>query len=182
MFLETERLIIREHETSDAENLYQMMSSPIVMQYLDLPHSSITQSLDYITWFKNESTSHNRRHWNLAIIKKESGAYVGKVHLSVETDYIVDGRADISYALRTEYWGKGFASESATRMIDYAFDILRLHKITAGCLKINVASEHVMAKCGMVKEAEYREHALIDDTWVNRIEYGMLARDRQQYS
>ena len=41
-------------------------------------------------------------------------------------------------------------------------------------LEINTSSEKVMLACGMVKEAEFREHTRFKGVWVNRLEYGIL--------
>ena len=53
---------------------------------------------------------------------------------------------DIGWRLSKQYWGKGYATEGAKRCLDYAFNDLKIPKISATCPVINKNSEHVIKK------------------------------------
>ncbi|WP_349824365.1 GNAT family N-acetyltransferase [Brenneria sp. g21c3] len=48
-----------------------------------------------------------------------------------------------------ENWGKGYCTEAVRAMIHYGFRQLGLCRINARCDDENIASKHVMLRCGM---------------------------------
>ncbi len=64
---------------------------------------------------------------------------------------------DVGYRFLPEYWGKGFATESARASIQFGFDTLKLKRIIGVAMKDNLASINVLLKCGLsyYKTAEY---------------------------
>ena len=92
----------------------------------------------------------------------------------------------MAYFIHKKFWGNGYTAEAAKRVIDFAFENVGLHKIITGCLKENAASEKIMKKCGMIKEAEKIQHIWHEDKWKDRVEYRLLREEwklitRQRY-
>ncbi len=65
---------------------------------------------------------------------------------------------EIVYRLRKKYWGNGYASEAAKKVIEFGFIHWGLHRIEAMCDARNAASIKVLEKIGMKKEGCLREH------------------------
>jgi len=61
---------------------------------------------------------------------------------------------EIGYRLARAYWGRGYATEAARAVRDYAFDTLRLQRLIAMIDPQNGASIRVAEKLGMVYEKE----------------------------
>ena len=55
---------------------------------------------------------------------------------------------EIGFHLRPQFWGKGYAMEAATAVIDYAFSILKAEALFAGHNPNNIASSKVLLKLG----------------------------------
>jgi RimJ/RimL family protein N-acetyltransferase len=55
---------------------------------------------------------------------------------------------EIGYWLGTAHWGKGFATEAARALVDYAFSDLGCDALVAGARVSNGASRRVLEKCG----------------------------------
>jgi len=102
---------------------------------------------------------------------------MGVVDLECEFLPTKEARAGIDWYLLPEYWKHGYASEAAQALINYGFNTLELNKITSGCLAENTASEHVMKRIGMTKEARFRKHANFKGKWIDRVEYAILRDD-----
>ena len=62
------------------------------------------------------------------------------------------------YEINPNFWGKGYATEVVQRVIQYAFDELKLDKIIAETQKKNQASIRVLEKLGMTFEREVKRH------------------------
>lgn len=58
------------------------------------------------------------------------------------------GKYEIGFHLRPQFWGKGYATEAATAVIDYAFSVLKAEALFAGHNPNNVASSKVLLKLG----------------------------------
>jgi RimJ/RimL family protein N-acetyltransferase len=83
----------------------------------------------------------------------------------------------LGYCYDRAAWGSGYAAEAAAAMLDFAFDVLLLHRVWAGCDPENVGSARVLEKLGMRLEGRLRENERVRgayrDTWV----YGLLASE-----
>ena len=57
--------------------------------------------------------------------------------------------AEIGYRLRREAWGQGLASEGASALISWGFEVAGYDKIVANTMAVNQGSRRVMEKIGM---------------------------------
>ena len=73
--------------------------------------------------------------------------------------------------------GKGYATESATAMLRFGFERLRLHRVSAGCDVLNVSSCRVLEKLGMVREGHLRDGRYHQGRWRDTFVYGILAEE-----
>lgn len=92
------------------------------------------------------------------------------------------GLAEIGYFISPEHWGKGYASEICQMLFGICFQQYHAHKVYAACNAENKASEKVMIKAGMQKEAELRQHRLKNGNWHNELRYSILESEfKSQY-
>lgn len=148
---ETERLILREFDpVLDAEAYYHLNSQEEVIKYTgnDLM-KSVDEARDFLENYDHYE-KHNFGRW--AVIRKEDNVFVGWCGLKIEGDHI-----DLGYRFSPQYWGKGYATESARASLNYGFNTLKLKHIIACAMPENKSSFNVMEKLGMVftHEAEF---------------------------
>jgi RimJ/RimL family protein N-acetyltransferase len=69
---------------------------------------------------------------------------------------VVEGRdqIELAYAIRSDRWGKGFATEISIAALNLGFDVMRLDRIVAFTLPHNLASRAVMEKCGFTYQRD----------------------------
>lgn len=173
--LETERLIIRDNINDDLNEIYKLMSDKEVYKYdKDFFAGSLEDAKNKLMISIEEARKKKRKKFWFAIIEKESKKYVGQVGVTVISNQINNGLGQLAYFIKKKYWGRGYTTEAVRKVIDYAFKVIKLHKIITGCLTENIASEKVMKKCNMIKEAELIEHVWHDNKWKDRVEYRLL--------
>lgn len=86
--------------------------------------------------------------------------------------------AEISYIIgRREYWGKGTATSSVTRVVQFGKNKLKLEKFTAGYYENNIASAKVLAKCGFKPEGGKRSEVIFEGRRINLILVGLVASE-----
>ena len=72
---------------------------------------------------------------------------------------------------------QGLATAIAARMMDMAFNRLRLHRVTTFYRQDNAATQHVLAKIGFVDEGRQREGWFVDGQRLDVIQAGILASE-----
>lgn len=145
IILETDRLILREINLEDTQDMLRLHSIPEVQKYTGDPLVESEEKMAAIieTRIKNyEKYGYGR--W--ATILKNTNQFIGWSGLAYleEIDEI-----DVGYRFLPEYWGKGLATEATIAILNYAYEDLKLKKIIALAMKENIASIRVMEKSGM---------------------------------
>lgn len=145
MILETERLLLRSWEDSDAEDLFSFASDPAVGNAAGWkPHKSVQESLEIIRTVLGEPETY-------AVVLKENGRAIGSVGLMIggkSSLGIPEDEAELGYWIGVPYWGKGLIPEAAKELIRYGFGKLELKRIWCGYFDGNEKSKRVGEKCG----------------------------------
>lgn len=92
-----------------------------------------------------------------AIYIKETDEFAGAIGLHLDNQH---NKAELGYWLAEPFWNNGYITEAAMEILDFGFNTLKLNKIYATHFISNTASERVMQKIGMVKEADLKNHFL----------------------
>jgi RimJ/RimL family protein N-acetyltransferase len=168
----TERLIMRPLEMDDVLSLFKLDSDPHVMKYLgNQPLTDISQVHIYLQNIQNQYVKNGIGRW--ALIEKESGELMGwsGIKLIPEETNGYKNFYDLGYRLRPEYWGKGYATESAKAWIDIAYTTLNIDTLYATAHVENQASQHVLQKVGFTIMNTYDfllQDVLIPCYWMER--------------
>jgi len=150
IFAETARLILRELTPADAEGMFEMDSDAEVHLFLgNKPVQSIEQSKADIEFIRKQYTENGIGRW--AVIEKATGNFIGwaGLKLMTETHNNHSNYYDLGYRFSKQYWGKGYATESAIAARDYGFKVLKLDEIIGIADIGNLASIHVLEKAGL---------------------------------
>lgn len=71
----------------------------------------------------------------------------------------------LGYSVDAAYEGRGFATESARAVVDFAFTTLRLHRVETSYQPVNERSGRVLRKLGFVIEGYARDYLFLDNAW-----------------
>jgi RimJ/RimL family protein N-acetyltransferase len=150
MNIETDRLIIKSNQEVDLEPLAVLWADPEVTHYMGGPRNYD----EILKILKEDAEVSPQPVFDLwPVIEKETGKIIGTGGI-LEKD--IDGRNqyEVIYVLARSAWGKGFATELASSLKDYAFNQLGLKRITALIDPDNVKSEMVATKIGLGYEKD----------------------------
>ena len=149
-YIETKRLIMRDMLPTDDEGMFLLDSDPEVHRYLgNKPFQSIEQSRKIIDYVRTQYTTNGIGRW--AVIEKETNCFIGWAGLKLVTEPI-NGYInfyDIGYRLIKQFWGKGYATETAIASVEYARNTLQLKELIGMANINNVASRKILEKIGM---------------------------------
>ncbi|MFV0401724.1 MAG: GNAT family N-acetyltransferase [Oscillospiraceae bacterium] len=170
--LETPRLTLRAFRNSDLDDLYEYARDPAVGPPAGWsPHSSRESSRRVLKTFIQRKET-----W--AIVEDISGRVIGSIGLHNDYRRTNDRARNLGYALGRPWWGKGYATEAARRVLEYAFEELRLEMVTVNHYPFNVASKRVILKCGFHYDGTLRNAGkLVDGAPYDDVCYSMLRHE-----
>ncbi len=175
MTLRTARLLLRELTPNDVHALNDIDRDPRVTRYMSYETQSLDQSREYLDGCIRDQTEDPRRKFDLAIVPHGSPALVGRCGFHISRPE--HREAMIWYVLHPENWGRGFAHESVSALIDFAFESLGLHRVWADCDPRNSASCRLAERLGMTLEGRLRENYWLKNEWCDSAVYGLLDRE-----
>ncbi|MBE0672595.1 MAG: GNAT family N-acetyltransferase [Anaerolineales bacterium] len=142
--LETKRLVLRPMLESDFDSLHRIFIDTKVMESFDHPPLTHEQMK---RWLKRNLDHQNEFGYGLfSVILKQTGELIGDCGLEMMEDL---GAAELGYDFRSDFWNQGYATEAATAVRDYAFDVLSLPQLISLIRVGNIASKRVAEKVGM---------------------------------
>lgn len=108
-----------------------------------LPKTRAESQADLLDAIAQQTASPRIRYF-FAVVRAHDAAVVGDVGFTITAP----STGDCGWFIRKPYWAQGYATEAAQILLTYAFQTLKLDRLTASCLLANPASERVMMKCG----------------------------------
>jgi [ribosomal protein S5]-alanine N-acetyltransferase len=149
--LETDRLILRPVQLSDAESIFSYAKNPNVCKYtLWEVHQSVEDSLNYIKdYIFHHYSKGVPEPWGITL-KSDPSKMIGTVGCFWTSKQAK--AMELAYAIGEEHWGRGFVPEASKAVMDYCFREFDLKRLQARCKSENSASARVMEKIGMTYE------------------------------
>ncbi len=177
MRLETPRLVLREYTEDDSTAVLAYQSDPRYLRYYPWEERTLDDAQRFVRTFIDWQSESPRRRFQLAVLLRESGTLIGSCGVRRKPDD--DTEADIGFELSPEHWGRGYATEAATAMAEFAFRGLGVRHLSSWCIAENVASARVLEKLGMSLEGRLSaaEHFKGRD-W-DTLLYGMTRERRE---
>jgi RimJ/RimL family protein N-acetyltransferase len=155
--LETSRLTLRLMQPSDLDDLLEIFGDPKVMASF----GGATFSREQMQRWMQRNLEHQSLHGYglFSVILKSEGVLIGDCGLEHMT---IDGEkaVELGYDFRSVYWNQGYATEAATAVRDYAFEVLHLPCLVSLIRVGNAASKRVSEKIGMHYVAEIRRNGI----------------------
>jgi RimJ/RimL family protein N-acetyltransferase len=144
--IETERLRLREFNSTDGELIFELLNSPGWLKYIG--SRSISTADDAVNYIESKlQKGYRESGFGFYLVElKATGEKTGMCGL-VKREGLDD--IDIGFALLPQYENKGYAVESSLAVIQYARSVLNIHKLAAITLPSNLSSIKLLEKLGM---------------------------------
>jgi len=148
MYINTERLLIRNFQPEDWKSVLEYTSDSNNMEYIPEGVLSEQGAQDFI----RDNIGENAEKFPV-ILKKEN-VLIGHM---VFHKWFGEGTYEIGWVFNPKYHNNGFATEAAQSILKYSFEKMNIHRIIATCQPQNIASYRVMEKVGMRREAHFQK-------------------------
>ncbi|MCB8927860.1 MAG: GNAT family N-acetyltransferase [Ardenticatenaceae bacterium] len=170
------RLLLRRYRPEDSAAYFQMLQAnqEHLREFLPSLWQEVQNEADVATVLRQLAAEWDARNlFIFGVWEKESGSYVGELYLA-NPDWQVPC-VELGYFLVKDKTGRGYATEAARAMIQFAFEQLKVNRIDLQCAADNLASQRVAERCGFTLEGRQRQRQRKKDgKLVDRLWYGLL--------
>ena len=172
--LETPRLLLRPFADADLEAFLAYRSDPEVARYQswETPYPRAVAE-EFVRRMKNMTVLLPGKWLQLVVERLGQPGVVGDVTLHLLDRH----QAEIGFTLARAFQGNGYASEAVVRLLDYVFDEMQLHRVSATCDAANLASVRLLERVGMRREGHFLDHSWFKGAWCSEYLYAILRRE-----
>lgn len=170
--MESERLVLRRLADEDIVPFMAYLNDPVVARYQSWESYTEEEAREVIERQKGLEPGTPGQWFTFAAELKETGVLVGHVALSVKADE--PRQAEIGFTFAREHQGRGLAREAAEVVLDYAFEVLGLHRVVAVADCENERSVALLGRLGMRREGHFVENIWFKGAWGSEYLYAML--------
>jgi RimJ/RimL family protein N-acetyltransferase len=148
--LRTDRLRLRGWRDADREPFADLNADPEVMEHFPAPLSR-EQSDAFLAQIVAAWADRGYGLW--AVEQRSDRRFLGFVGLAMWAfDAPFMPAVEVGWRLARDAWGRGYATEAATAVLDWAFDVLGLDEIVSFTAPVNARSTAVMERLGMARD------------------------------
>jgi len=172
VFLQGEMIDLLVKNKEHVDTYLKWINDPTIAKFISV---YIPQTLEVIKkeWFPEYLDEKNI--W-LEIWHKKDQKTIGMVGLfKIIAPY---RRGEIGIFIgEIDYWGKGIGTIAVEMMIDYAFNVLNLHKIVLEVNVTNIRSITMFKKLGFIEEGHLKDMEFIDGEWTDNKIFGLINKN-----
>ncbi len=174
MAIETERLVLRRFRAEDAAALAAYRNDPEVARYQSwsVPYSLDKARYSVQTMIAADPSMPGWFQW--AVEHAGERVLIGDVGVNLADNL---RQAEVGYTLAPERQGQGYATEAVRAVLDHAFTVLGLHRVSAECDARNDRSARLLERLGFTREGLRRQHTWIKREWTDDLLWGVLAEE-----
>ena len=146
MELFTNDLLLKTATADDAEEVARMWE----FEKGSISTEAALEAIDYMQNNHRKNREGYIYHLCFAVFERNGNKIIGWCGLDGMPAEDGRERMEIFYMIDKDYRGRGYATQCAGKLLEYAFETAKISKVFGGCFKDNISSFKVMAKSEMI--------------------------------
>lgn len=174
--MQTKRLLLRPFEEGDLRALHEMQSDEAVVRYLYHDARSLDEVRVVLARkLAGVTVAGEGDGLSAAVVLRDTGDLVADVSLW----WVSEGhqQAEVGFVVHPTHQRRGYATEAARPMLDFAFATMGVHRVVGRTEARNTGSARVLEKLGMRREAHLVENEWVKGEWQSELVYAVLASE-----
>jgi [ribosomal protein S5]-alanine N-acetyltransferase len=166
----TDRLVLRPFTLTDAPQVKTLAGDREIYEttlFVPYPYEDGMAE----SWISTHQAGFYEGRGVVFAICLASGALIGAISLNKAGLF---NAAELGYWIGVAHWNRGYCTEAAKAVVEYGFNILRYHKISARHFVDNPSSGRVMEKVGMKREGLLQDDVMKDGRYITVELYGIV--------
>jgi ribosomal-protein-alanine N-acetyltransferase len=169
-------ITLRELRMSDAPTLLSMLATEEVARFISPPPTTVEGFERFIAWTHREREA--GRYICFGIVPEGMDAAVGLFQVrQCDPDF---SSAEWGFALGSAFWGNGLFVDGANLVLDFAFDVVGVHRLEARAAVRNGRGNGALRKIGALQEGILRRSFLRNGEYLDQVLWAILDSDRQR--
>jgi RimJ/RimL family protein N-acetyltransferase len=173
IWLETERLILRQYEENDLPEYFKLFSDKRNMYFLnDITVDTLEEARESLKAAIEINEKEKARRFCIAL--KNVNKLIGGIGYEIAANTPFGKIADpMGWFIMPEFQNRGYVTEAAKKVLEFAFLQDNCVRIVTGCYAANIPTQKIMAKAGFRKEGERIKSQFHDGEMKDRLEYAI---------
>jgi RimJ/RimL family protein N-acetyltransferase len=167
------RVILREPRAGDASALFSLLATEEVSRFISPPPATVEGFERYVGWTQRQRVA--GQYVCFAIVPAGADAPIGLIHIRALSPAFLT--ADWGFAIGSEFWGTGAFTEAAELVLEFAFDVLGIHRLEARAALCNGRGNGAMKKLGAEREGVLRHSFVRDGEFLDQVLWSILQDD-----
>jgi RimJ/RimL family protein N-acetyltransferase len=169
-------ITLRELRASDAPSLLAMLTTEEVARFISPPPTTVEGFERFIAWTQRERQNGNYICFGVVPQGMETAVGIFQVR-QTEPGFAT---AEWGFAIGSAYWGSGMFMAGAQLVIDFAFDVVGVHRLEARAAVKNGRGNGALRKVGATQEGILRRSFLRNGEYLDQILWSILDVDRSR--
>jgi RimJ/RimL family protein N-acetyltransferase len=166
-------ITLRELRMSDAPALLALLTTEEVTRFISPPPTTLEGFEKFISWTVGEREA--GRYVCFAVVPEGYETAVGLFQVrQLESSFAT---AEWGFALGSGFWGSGLFSKGAELVVDFAFDVIGVHRLEARAAVENGRGNGALRKIGAVQEGILRKSFLRGGKTLDQTLWSILDQD-----
>ena len=164
---------LRELQLSDAPSLLAMLTTEEVSRFISPPPSTLEGFQRFIAWTLRQRAA--GQYVCFAVVPNGSDTAIGIFQVrSLDSGFAT---AEWGFVIGSDFWGSGMFVDGSKLVLDFAFDVVGVHRLEARAAVRNGRGNGALRKIGAVQEGVLRRSFLRNGEYLDQSLWSLLAED-----
>ena len=166
-------ITLREMRASDAPALLALLTTEEVTRFISPPPSTIEGFQRFISWAAREREA--GQYICFAVVPEGYDTAVGLFQIRQLDPMFTT--AEWGFAIGSAFWGSGLFAQGAKLVIEFAFEVIGVHRLEARAAVENGRGNGALRKSGAIQEGILRKSFLRGGTYHDQALWSILRQD-----
>ncbi len=167
------RVVLRELRTEDAVSLHALLTTEEVTRFISPPPSTVDGFEKFIAWTHRQRASGQYACYAVTLEGFDTAIGIFQVR-ALEAGFTT---AEWGFAIGSPFWGTGVFADAASLVLDFAFEMVGVHRLEGRAAVRNGRGTGALIKMGAVQEAILRRAFHRNGEWIDQGLYTIVDDD-----
>ncbi len=170
------QVVLRELRASDAPSLFALLTTEEVSRFISPPPSTVEGFERFIDWTLRQRAAGTFACFAVTVAGYDSAIGIFQVR-QLDPGFAT---AEWGFAIGSAFWGTGVFQDGAELVLNFAFDIIGVHRLEARAAVKNGRGNGALLKMGATQEGVLRKSFLKNGEYIDQVLYAILDSDREE--
>ena len=171
-----EQVVLRDLRASDAASLFALLTTEEVSRFISPPPTTVEGFERFIAWTLRQRLAGTYACFAVTLRGFDTAIGIFQIR-ELQPGF---GTAEWGFAIGSPFWGTGVFEDGAELVLDFAFDIIGVHRLEARAAVPNGRGNGALQKIGAVQECVLRKSFQRNGQYLDQVLYAILDSDRRE--